>query len=339
MNNPNKYKVYLSIAGVSNTWIIGKIAEDIKFHLEKNGIICDYGSPDNYSKQEICYHLGYAYAKPKIDAKVNSVFVTHVDDKIKENMLVNLKDMFDSFICMSKEDSIFLEQLGFDPSKVFGITLPIRNNYVKPLSIGIFSAWYPDGRKNDEWLLRFCRKYEASRIVNFVFIGPNWGSFIDKLVDLNCSFEWHNVDSKMPYEYQFQQLKLEKLDYYFYLGMDGGAMGSYDAYSFAVPLLITDDGYHKEIPKIDYPFATYDDFENKLYNIISDHIKRLEFFKNNNAANYTDKLWDIWNNNYIDDIIDKDFDDVLKKRRDNYFSSSLIRSLGGIKRRIYKFLH
>jgi hypothetical protein len=142
-----KDRVYLSIAGVSADWIIGTIGKDIKRVLENEGIACDFGPPEEYDDQEVCYHLGYAYAKPFNKARVNSVFITHIDDKIKEISIVGMKSNFDSFICLSAEDESFLIGLGIPSKKVFGVTLPVRNNYIRPLSLGIFSSYYKDGRK------------------------------------------------------------------------------------------------------------------------------------------------------------------------------------------------
>ena len=58
---------------------------------------------------------------------------------------------------MSQEDREFLLQLGFDKEKTFGLALPVRNDYVRPLNLGIFSAYYKDGRKNEKWLLDFIK--------------------------------------------------------------------------------------------------------------------------------------------------------------------------------------
>ena len=57
-------RVYLSIAGMDADWIVGMIAKDIKRVLGREGVDCDFGAPEKYNGQEICYHLGYAYAKP-----------------------------------------------------------------------------------------------------------------------------------------------------------------------------------------------------------------------------------------------------------------------------------
>lgn len=327
-------RVFLSIAGVSSDWIVGTIAKDIKRVLEQEGIACDFGPPEKYKNQEICYHLGYAYAKPFKSAKINSVFITHIDDKIKEQSVASMRDSFDSFICMSTEDESFLTALGIPKEKVFGITLPVRNNYIRPLSLGIFSSHYKDGRKNEEWLTRFCRENESSQLVNFIFIGPNWGAYLQTIAKLNCSFEWHNVSRTMPYEYEFQQSKLPSLDYYFYLGMDGGAMGTYDAYAYGVKLMITDDGYHRELPFIEHGFESYKGFETSLKNVIQAHENRLTFFKSHSVDKYAMTLFKIWTNSFVGNDI-PDNKKVLIKRRGNYFPLTVRRVLGYIKRKMY----
>ena len=308
---------YISIAGMDPGWIVGKIAEDIKRVLEIRGFTCNYGSPKNYNNEDICYHMGWAYAKPQKNAKLNSLFITHIDDSLKENLLVSLKDKFDSFICMSLESEYFLQALGFDKSKVFGLTLPARNQYIKPLSIGIFSSYYSDNRKNEKWLLKFCNSNEDIVNVNFVFIGPDWGSYVQELSKYSCSFEWHNTSRKLPYEYQFQQNKLSNLDYYFYLGFDGGAMGTYDAYAYGNRLLISDQCYHKSIPDVEHFFNNYTEFKNELEGIIRVQKNKLDFFNDNTPEKYVSNLLNIWSGKKpivkSDIIIDKH---QLKKKKD-----------------------
>ncbi|WP_282125710.1 hypothetical protein [Marinifilum flexuosum] len=331
-----KTSFFISIAGMDPGWIVGKIAEDIKKGIESRGFLCNYGSPNEYQGEDVCYHMGWAYAKPQESAKVNSVFVTHIDDRFKESLIYSMRDKFDSFICMSYEDKCFLEELGFDKSKVFGFSLPVRNDYIAPLSIGIFSAYYKDGRKNERWLLEYCKNNSNCSLVNFVFIGPDWSDYVKQLSKFNCSFEWHNTSRQLPFEYKFQQNKLSTLDYYFYMGMDGGAMGTYDAYAYGIPLVITDDGFHKTIPHVEFSFETYDDFEKSLNNIISRQSDKYEFFANYSPDKYVGKILEVWENgkdSNIDNII---CENVLEKRRANYFSPTIRRFLGSIKRKLYK---
>jgi len=335
----NKYKsVYISISGVDPEWIVGKISEDIQLELNKRGIICNYGPPENYNGEDICHHMGWAYAKPILNAKINSVFITHIDDSLKERLLKFLKNKFDFFLTMSKEDKDFLIQLGFDKKKTFGLTLPVRNNFVKPLSLGIFSSYYEDGRKNEKWLLDFLKNHKDSRYLNFVFIGPNWGKFINKLEKINISFEWHFTSNLMPYEYDFQKNKLSNLDYYFYIGMDGGAMGSYDGYAYGNKLLITDNCYHKEIPNVDYLINNYEEFFQILKKISKTQKEKINFFANNKIENYVNNLLSVWDNSFKQNYVNDLNKNILKKRRSNYFNFSIRRFLGAIKRILYRIL-
>lgn len=331
-----KKTVYLSIAGMDPGWIVGKIAEDILAELKSNNITCRYGAPDGYQGEQIVYHLGYAYAKPQEKAEINSVFITHIDDKLKEKQIVDMKDDFDSFICMSHEYREFLRQLGFDKDKVFGVTLPTRNDYVRPVSLGIFSSYYSDNRKNEKWLFKFIEQEENAHLLNFVFIGPNWGVVLDKFSQSNVSFEWHNASRKLPYEYKFQQNKLSNLDHFFYLGFDGGAMGSYDAYAYGVPLMLSDDGYHKDIPNVENSFRNYEGFAKILRNIIALQKTRIDFFIENNNKNYVATLYKIWLELPLETTQIATTEDVVALKRGNYFSITARRLASALKRKLLK---
>ena len=332
--------VFISISGMDPGWIIGKISSDLKSHFIRQGIECEVGTPSDYNNQEVCYHMGWAYASPQKEARINSVFITHIDDQFKEILLKSLRGKFDSFITMSVEDEQFLIDLGFSSQTCFGLILPIRNTYIRPLSLGIFSGCYLDGRKNEQWLLDFCKSNETSTFFNFTFIGPDWGKFVEKLALLDCSFEWHHTSRKMPFEYEFQQQKLKDVDYYFYPGFDGGAMGSYDAYFYGTKLIIADDGYHKSIPNIDYPFQDQDQFMSVLKELGIKQKEKIDFFKNNNVVNYANNLLKIWNNNYDGKNVSIDVEkNVLMKKRRFYKKISFRRVLSLSKRTIYKFFN
>ena len=191
--------------------------------------------------------------------------------------------------------------------------------------------------KNEKWLLEFCKKNEDVVNVNFVFIGPDWGNYVQKLSKYNCSFEWHHTSRKMPYEYQFQQNKLSNLDYYFYLGFDGGAMGTYDAYAYGNKLLISDQCYHKSIPDVEHYFNNYIEFEKELQKIIRVQKTRLQFFNDNTPERYVSKLLQIWSDkeSFLKNNIPEVIEQAKSKRRVNYYPVSLRRILGAIKRYIY----
>lgn len=321
-------------------WILSYLSQDIALELQRRGYASRMGNYDDYKGEDCVLQMWWRQALPYKEAKHNSVFVTHIDDIAKEKDLLRMKDSFDSFICMSHEDANFLLELGFDKGKVFGMTLPIRNSYIRPLSIGIFSNCYPDGRKNEKWILDFCNENKDSNLINFVFLGDGWGEICNSLKSLGCSFEWHCASRTLPYEYFFQQNKLTQLDYYLYVGMDGGAMGTYDAYAMGTSLCISDDGYHKDIPTIDYKFETKEEFFDCLKLIVSRQRKKLQFFQDNCIKNYVDKLIAIWTKNSLIKTEElptsKNFDSVLEKRRYNYSTLSFSRFIQPLSSHLHK---
>lgn len=319
--------VYIDVT--SQNWILEILGDDICKGLEEVGYRCRKGQYDDYDGEDISFHMWWIEAEPHPHAKINAVFITHTDDAYKEFKLKKMKDEFDLFFCMSPEDSRFLIELGFDKAKVFGINLPVRNTYVRPLSVGIFSRCYPDNRKKEEWLLNFCKSNPNSKLVDFVFIGAGWGDFVKKLSSIGCSFQWHNVSRNMPFEYLYQQLKMTNLDYYIYMGMDGGAMGSYDAYAMGATLCISDDGYHKGIPDLDYPFSTEEEFSVQLGLIVDRQRRKLDFFSNNSVNNYINKVaYIIENAKYPIGDEQMTFSYSVKdKRRSHYFKRSFFKRI------------
>ena len=336
-------RIFIVMYGYKNDWIMGKIAYDILETATKIGYECRCGEIEEYNGEEICYHLAYSLAVPIPNAKHNSIFYTHLNNVLKEKHFVGMKDKFDSFICMSPEDAEYLIELGFDPHKVFGKTLPIRNSYIRPVSVGIFSACYPDGRKNESWLVDFCKENVESKLINWVFVGKGWDKVVKELESLDCTYEWHNVSRKLPYEYQFQQNKLADLNYYIYMGMDGGAMGSYDAYAQDVPLCVTFDGFHKSIPDLDYSFDNKQSFYNQLGLIVEKHSRRLNFFNENTVDSYVRWLLDVWSGVQQEEISEHDklclnYSNVLEKKRSQYYPITYSSIKYIVNRKLRRFL-
>lgn len=318
--------VYIHEAGAN--WILKILGDDIYNGLSRLGYNCRKGPFDDYEGEDISLHMWWRFAQPYPEAKVNAVFVTHTDDSTKEADLIKMKDQFDIFITMSPEDAQFLIELGFEKGKVFGLNLPVRNAFVRPMSIGIFSACYPDHRKNDHWLQEYCSTHELAKLANFVFIGSGWGDFVSCLEKDKCSFQWINISRELPFEYFYQQLLLSNVDYYVYMGMDGGAMGTYDAYAMGVRLCVADDGYHKSIPDIDNKFSTKEGFFDQMDAILSRQARRLEFFEDNSIDKYVYKLAYIFENAEYPNIPEKSVEyqySVKDKRRSNYFKLTLNR--------------
>lgn len=322
--------IFINDYGYTQDWIMSKIAHDILENARTLGYECNIGRFEDYKNEDIVYHLDYHQATPIPAAKHNSVFYTHLNDVLQETALLDLANKFDSFICMSQEDAQFMIEMGVNRSKVFGKVLPVRNTYVKPFSIGIFSACYADGRKNEQWLIDYCKDRKIAKYINFIFIGKGWNRVVNELEKFNCTYEWHNVSRQLPYEYQFQQNKLADLNCYIYMGMDGGAMGTYDAYAQGVPLCVTFDGFHKAIPHIDYSFDNKTTFFEQMDIICQRQKDRLLFFNSNNPKQYVEWLISVWTCQCSDIISEYEkqcisYSSVLEKKRKQYYDISMSR--------------
>lgn len=329
--------IYVCYSG--EDWILKILADDIYEGAKRLGISCNRGPAEDYNGEDVCYHMWWRCTVPIEKAKINAIFITHTDDAFKERELLSIKDKYDIFIPMSPEDEHFLIELGFDRNKVHGVNLPVRNTYVRPMSIGIFSRCYSDKRKNEQWLLDYCKSHPNSKYVNFVFIGQGWGNFVEELSSYGCSFHWINISRKMPYEYMYQQLELARLDYYLYMGMDGGAMGTYDAYAMGVKLCVSDDGYHKGIPDMEYAFADKDGFEKQMDKIVDQQVSRINFYSENTVDNYVKKIISILEaNEPVKTASELQYTySVKEKRRRNYFKTTFLRSSTFIFIAIYKW--
>lgn len=335
-------KIFIAEYNYDKSWIIGKLADDMVAYLTKMGYSCRVGQLEDYDGEEIVYHLNYHKAKPIKGARHNSVFYTHAVNLNYEMDLEQCKGQFDSYICMSPEDAQYMIELGFNPDKVYGRTLPIRNAYVKPLTVGIFSACYNYYTvKNEDWIVEYCEQNPNAKYIDWVFIGTGWDKITPELEKMDCSFEWHNISRKMPYEYRFQQEKLSSLNYYIYMGMDGGAMGTYDAFAMDVPLCVTYDGFHKSIPDIDYTFDDKQSFFNQLDKILDKHLRRIDFFNTHTPEKYAKWILSVWLGDKPEPLSDGDkkclnFTSVAEKKRSQYYTLNLRGILKAVSRMLLK---
>ncbi|HCD17679.1 MAG TPA: hypothetical protein DEQ83_08560, partial [Rhodobiaceae bacterium] len=98
-------------------WIIEKLMRDIRDELHARGHGVRIGPPEHYQGEEIYFNSRYLYAAPQPEARVNSVFVTHIDDHGKESEIRRDFAKFDSFVCLSPQESGILRAMGCPPEK------------------------------------------------------------------------------------------------------------------------------------------------------------------------------------------------------------------------------
>jgi hypothetical protein len=277
-------------------WIIERLMRDIAARLNARGIVTRIGNGDEYRGEEVIFNSRFLIALSDPRARVNSVFVTHVDDKVKEFELRSALGRFNSFVCLSPHDAEFVIALGGLAKSVAGIELPARESRVRPVRIVMFSARYEDGRKNEQWIIDFFRDKTAEQRGAFVFcfLGWGWESFCAELAALEMNYEIYRYSRFVPGEYELYKEILPTTDALIYLGFDGGAMSVYDAVSAGVDVIASDTSYHRGLGDSVTLFADRGGFYRELDRLLRRHEDRTSILEQRSIDSYVDRLLAHW---------------------------------------------
>lgn len=319
-------------------WIIERLMRDIVEVLAQRRYAVSIGPPKGYNGETVI--LNSRYLTPFFDdrALVSSVFITHVDDRIREAELRRTFGVFNSFVCLSPHDAEFVAALKGGSEGVVGIELPMRDQVVRPFRIAMFSACYEDGRKNEKWLTEYFRLRPETHKMEFVlnFLGSGWENFSKGLADLDLNFEICRYSRKLEGEYQFYKERLADCDALVYLGFDGGAMSVYDAITSGMEILATDISYHRGLGDTVRLFGDKQGFFLELDRLFERQAARRRVVLQRSISTYVTRLVDHWHT-IIDPThlpseisVGPNPDNIVSEFRDRYHSlgGSRLRSAG-----------
>jgi hypothetical protein len=277
-------------------WIIERLMRDIAAELATRGIETRFGKGREYSGEDVIFNSRYLIALSDARARVNSLFITHIDDRVKELELRNSFARFNSFVCMSPHDAEFVAALKGDSIGITGIELPARELSVRPIRVAFFSARYEDGRKNEQWIIDSFRARSAEQraAVVFCFLGWGWESFCEKLAGLDMNYEICRYSRFAPGEYQLYKDALKSADFLIYPGFDGGAMSVYDALNAGVDVLASNISYHRGLGDGATLFTDRAEFETRIDDLLKRHADRVAALANRSIQSYVDRLLAHW---------------------------------------------
>ncbi|MDB4341980.1 hypothetical protein OAA59_02075 [bacterium] len=335
---------------VNRGWILEKLVRDIADQMRSLGIEVRIGPKGSFRGEMVALHTRGYYFQPIENASLNSVFMTHIDDVFKEKEMVSISKKADSVICMSEHNAEIMWSLGCSRESVIGINLPHRGGEIRRPRIGIFSAKYPDGRKNEEWLIDYYRKIPVEHRSKFIIclIGRRWEMFGALLADLDASFEIYRYDRSLPGEYDLQKDIVAKLDKLVYLGFDGGSMSVYDGMHANVDMIFSDNCFHRNLDdRIDL-FSIKEEFFSMLDDVVHGVVLKEESMRGRSVEVYTTKLLTHWKRlissdsvNPIPEVHELNSDvflSQLKEFRDNYRKPGLLDALRSYYRFVIRFL-
>ena len=210
----------------------------------------------------MCY-----YAAPIASVK-NTMFITHVDFDWKLKLVKEKIKSVDKGICMSRMTMIRLTDLGISKKSLCYVP-PGHDSLVKPrkIKLGITSNLYEDGRKR-EWMILELSKETWMRNFQFEIYGKGWSRVAAEMRANGVEVNLYEGSENYQKDYAELLKAIPYFDYYLYLGLDEGSMGTLDALAAGIPLIITKEGFHMDINvKIDHPFVTFTEFRSILHQL------------------------------------------------------------------------
>jgi hypothetical protein len=195
--------VYI-VEATNEGWIIERLMRDIEAELTKRGLRVRIGPASGYGGEDVLFNSRYLTPFCDERAKVNSTFITHIDDRIRERELTRSFNKLSSFVCLSPHDAAFISALKGSSVGVVGIELPFRSSSIRPYRLAIFSAFYADNRKNEQWILDYFESRPGSHRRSFTLclLGSEWEGFTRKLANLDLNFELCRYSRKLDGEYE-----------------------------------------------------------------------------------------------------------------------------------------
>jgi hypothetical protein len=259
-------KIALVLNSENSGWIIEKIAFRLRDALSTLGHTVTI-SKNKCADVDVNHFMSYNFVEQSNG--ISTAMVTHIDDVLKLQHLKNLISKYEinSLICMSAFTRELLISHGLPADKI-SYVLPAVDSppKVKKIKIGLSGRIYKDGRKNENWLISAAQKISLENF-QFHFFGSGWEKVESSIVSSGGEVFVYPEGSDYLEDHKLIVSTLKDLDYWMYLGFDEGSLGTLDAALAAVPLIVTPQGFHLELPaRIDHPVNS----EENLISILRD---------------------------------------------------------------------
>jgi hypothetical protein len=276
------------------SWIIEKMAQRVVDHAPQFGFSAAItAEPDEQA--DINHWMSYAFANERTKTP-SSMFITHVDDSLKLNYVKRaLKERVDLGICMSSYTVAELSHRGI-PSASLCYVLPGHDNQVIPrrIVVGFTTRLYRDGRKREQLLLRLAQEIQLDAFC-FEIHGAGWEKIVSKLADAGAKIRYYPGTNDYIGDYDAMLKAIPEFDYYVYLGLDEGSLGTLDALAAGVATIITPQGFHVDLPDgISHRVWDYHELHSVFAKIVAERDGRIASVKSLSWERHVERHGLIW---------------------------------------------
>jgi hypothetical protein len=271
-----------------NQWICGRIAYNLYEALKKLNLEVSI-SEEFDENSDINHHVIYTSYKKNLPG-INTLMITHIDNFNKINQLKKGLSNGEVGICMSNHTQENLIKLGVNKNCLQVANIPPSLDLkFKKIKILISTRLYPDGRKNEDYLI-YCFKNLNPTYFALYIMGYGWSHITEKITQLGFEVNYFEDFQKETYTDL-----LIKCDYYLYMGFDEGSMGFTDAASVGLKTIVSRQGHHLDAPSsINYSFKDKDELYQIFKTLEIELSNSLNEVKNWTWENYAKKHLEIW---------------------------------------------
>lgn len=288
-------KINIVVNPANKSWIIEKIGLKLKESLTENYskevVISDVPLPGF----DVTHHMSWAFASHLVDG-FSTMFITHLDDKYKiEQVKTTLEQYVDIGICMSSDTMRMLIENGVPPESLTYI-LPAHDGEIepRPIVIGITSRVYPDGRKREALLNQLSEQMNLAGF-EFQIFGDGWDKTVSCLEKAGALVNYFPESSDYRADYVNIKRHIPGFDYYLYLGLDEGSLGTLDALSAGVKTIITPQGFHVDLPHgITHAVVDGSDLLNVFKELKAEREARVAFVRALTWNQYAENHYKLW---------------------------------------------
>jgi hypothetical protein len=162
------------------------------------------------------------------------------------------------------------------------------------IEIGITTRVYDDGRKREGFLVRLAGEMRLDAF-RFRIFGAGWEKVIPALQAGGAEVDYDAGSDDWQSDYAKIQAATPRFDYYLYLGMDEGSLGTLDAASAGVKTIVTAQGFHLDLPTgIDHPFTEYGELKQIFSALAEARQASVEAYASWSWRNYAREHVAIW---------------------------------------------
>lgn len=282
-------KCHLVLDAQSKGWVIEKMCRRLGDELTQLGCAVSIGEEPDPSC-DINHYMLFWWVSDKVPPR-STIAVTHIDDSHRMDLAKTAAAKADLLICMSTMTVKQLLNEGVPREKLCYV-LPALDEGIKPrrIVIGLTTKLYPDGRKRESLLLRLAQEMDLSDF-QFDIYGSGWEEVARTLRNAGAAVELGPED--LPYDAIRE--KVRHFDYYLYMGLDEGSLGTLDALAAGVKTIVTPQGFHVDLPHgITHPFWHYEELHKVFEEIRDERNSRVHGVAPLTWKRYAEKHLSIW---------------------------------------------